>query len=47
VRDYLEELICICEIIEIPGMKNKLESIKEEIKSRFTEDEREAVGLMF
>jgi len=47
MRDYLEELMCICEILEVPGMKNKLESMKEEIRSRFSEDEREAAGLMF
>lgn len=47
IRDYLEELICICEILEVPGMRNKLESLKEEICQRFTEEEREAVGLLF
>jgi hypothetical protein len=47
IRDYLEELVCICEILEVPGMKNKLENLKTEICQRFSQDERESVGLLF
>jgi hypothetical protein len=47
IKDYLEELLCICEIIEIPGMKQKLESLKQEMKNKYSSEEREAAGLLF
>jgi hypothetical protein len=45
--EFIEEMILICEIVEVPGMKQRLSEIKTVIKERFTEEEREAAGLVF
>lgn len=47
MRDFVEEMICIAEVIEIPGMKVKLDQIKREMQARFTEDELEEAGIVF
>ena len=33
--DYLEEMVCICEVLEVPGMRSRLESIREEVLRKF------------
>jgi len=33
--DYLEEMACICEVLEVPGMRSRLESIREEVLRKF------------
>jgi len=34
-KDYLEEMACICEVLEVPGMRSRLESIREEVLRKF------------
>lgn len=47
IRDYIEEMIAIVEMIAVPGMRSKLSQIRAEIITRFSRDEREAAGLQF
>ena len=47
LKDFIEELICICEILEIPGMKSKRDEVLDAINERFTQEERENAGLGF
>jgi len=47
IHDFIEEMICIAEVIEVPGMSSRMTEIKEEVVKRFTEEERESSGLMF
>lgn len=47
IGDYIEELICICEIVDVPGMRAKLEALQREIVEKFDEEVREAAGLLF
>jgi hypothetical protein len=45
IKDYIEELICICEVIEIPGFKAKRDELLAEMQARFTADELEDAGI--
>jgi uncharacterized protein (UPF0333 family) len=47
IHDFIEEMIYIAEVIEVPGMSSRMTEIKEEVVKRFTEEERESSGLMF
>ena len=42
--DYLEEMVCICEVLEVPGMKSRLEAIRSEVLEKFP-DECEEMGI--
>ena len=35
LSDYLEEMVCICEVLEVPGMKARLEAIRVEAIEKF------------
>jgi len=47
IHDFIEEMIYIAEVIEVPGMSSRMTEIKEAIVKRFTKEERESSGLMF
>jgi hypothetical protein len=47
IGQFIEELILICEILEIPGMKTKRDELLDEISERFSVEERETAGLSF
>ena len=47
IGQFVEELILICEILEIPGMKTKRDELLDEISERFSVEERETAGLSF
>jgi len=47
IHDFIEEMIYIAEVIEVPGMSSRMTEIKEAVVKRFTEEERESSGLMF
>ena len=47
IHDFIEEMIYIAEVIEIPGMHTRMTEIKEAVIKRFTEEERESSGLLF
>ena len=47
IHDFIEEMICIAEVIEVPGMSSRMTEIKEAVVKRFTEEERESAGLLF
>ena len=34
-KDYLEEMVCICEVLEVPGMRSRLDEIREEVLRKF------------
>lgn len=36
--DYMEELICIAEILEVPGMKAKLDETLREVWQKFPKE---------
>ena len=33
--DYLEEMVCICEVLEVPGMRERLAAVKAEAMEKF------------
>ena len=45
IKDFVEELICICEVIEVPGFKAKRDALLAEMQKRFTQDELEDAGI--
>ena len=45
IKDFIEELICICEVIEVPGFKSKRDALLKEMQKRFTADELEDAGI--
>ena len=47
IHDFIEEMIYIAEVIEVPGMSSRMTEIKEAVVKRFTEEERESSGLLF
>ena len=47
IHDFIEEMIYIAEVIEIPGMSSRMNQIKQVVTERFTEEERESAGLLF
>ena len=47
IHDFIEEMIYIAEVIEVPGMSSRMTEIKQVVIERFTEEERESSGLMF
>ena len=47
IHDFIEEMIYIAEVIEVPGMHTRMTEIKEAVIKRFTEEERESSGLLF
>ena len=47
IHDFIEEMIYIAEVIEVPGMHARMTEIKETVVKRFTEEERESSGLLF
>ena len=47
IHDFIEEMIYIAEVIEVPGMHARMTEIKEAVVKRFTEEERESAGLLF
>ena len=47
IGNFIEELILICEILEIPGMRAKRDELLDQISERFTKEQREQAGLGF
>jgi len=47
IHDFIEEMIYIAEVIEVPGMYSRMTEVKKVITERFTDEERESAGLMF
>jgi len=47
IYDFIEEMIYIAEVIEVPGMSSRMNQIKQVVTERFTEEERESAGLLF
>jgi hypothetical protein len=47
IHDFIEEMIYIAEVIEIPGMSSRMNQIKQVVTERFTDEERESAGLLF
>jgi len=47
INDFIEEMIYIAEVIEVPGMSSRMNQIKQVVTERFTEEERESAGLLF
>lgn len=47
IHDYIEEMIYIAEVIEVPGMQARMAEIKNAVTKKFTAEEREAAGLLF
>lgn len=47
IHDFIEEMIYIAEIIEVPGMQTRMNEIKDMVIKRFTDEERETAGLLF
>jgi hypothetical protein len=47
IHDFIEEMIYIAEVIEVPGMQARMAEIKLAVTKRFTHEERESAGLMF
>lgn len=47
IGNFIEELILICEILEVPGMKAKRDEVIDQINERFTKEQRESAGLAF
>jgi uncharacterized protein YktB (UPF0637 family) len=47
IHDFIEEMICIAEVIEVPGMHARMTEIKEAVTKRFDAEERESAGLLF
>ena len=47
IHDFIEEMIYIAEMIEIPGMEARMIQIKQVIIERFDLDQRESAGLLF
>jgi hypothetical protein len=47
IHDFIEEMIYIAEMIEIPGMEARMSQIKQVIIERFDPDQRESAGLLF
>ena len=47
IGQFIEELILICEVLEVPGMKSRRDEIIDQITERFSKDEREQAGLAF
>jgi hypothetical protein len=47
IHDFIEEMIYIAEMIEVPGMDARMTSIKEVVIERFDQEQRESAGLLF
>jgi hypothetical protein len=47
IGNFIEELIMICEVLEVPGMKAKRDEVIDQIMERFTKKQREDAGLVF
>jgi hypothetical protein len=47
IGQFIEELILICEVLEVPGMKSRRDEIIDEISERFSQEERQNAGLAF
>jgi len=47
IGQYVEELICLEEVSEIPEIAAQIKALKEEIVAKFTKAEREAAWLTF
>ena len=47
IHDFIEEMIYIAEVIEVPGMQARMAEIKNAVTKKFTAEEREAAGLLF
>lgn len=47
IHDFIEEMIYIAEMIEVPGMDARMASIKEVVIERFDQEQRESAGLLF
>ena len=46
IGDFVEELILLCEVSELPGIQEKIQTLKQEIKKRFNRNEILSAGIV-